>query len=177
MKYIKGQFDSSYKARKYLINKYPDLVIEENVQFKGPLDNLVLGKSCIFQRNSVVHLGGMQWCNNKGKLEIGNNAVISPNVVIYAAGAEVKIGNDFDCGPGVIISASKTSIENSQAHDFKSIFIGDNVTLYSNVVISPGAKIGNHCVVGANSVVNSKISDHSLAIGNPAVVVKENIRK
>jgi acetyltransferase-like isoleucine patch superfamily enzyme len=33
--------------------------------------------------------------------------------------------------------------------------------------------IGQHCVIGANSVVNRSIPDFSLAVGSPARVVKQ----
>ena len=39
-------------------------------------------------------------------------------------------------------------------------------------MILAGARIGNGCVIGANSVVNSSIPDNSIAVGAPARVVK-----
>jgi acetyltransferase-like isoleucine patch superfamily enzyme len=38
--------------------------------------------------------------------------------------------------------------------------------------VLPGASIGVHCVIGANSVVLSDIPDYSVAVGSPARVVK-----
>ena len=33
-------------------------------------------------------------------------------------------------------------------------------------------KIGKHCVIGANSVVNNNIPDYCVAVGNPSRIVK-----
>lgn len=50
--------------------------------------------------------------------------------------------------------------------------IGNNVTLGANVVIIGDVKIGNNVVIGAGSVVVKDIPDNSVAIGNPAKVIK-----
>lgn len=39
----------------------------------------------------------------------------------------------------------------------------------------PGVKIGNHVVVGAGSVVTKNIPDHSIAVGNPARVIRTGV--
>lgn len=50
--------------------------------------------------------------------------------------------------------------------------IGDNVSLGANVVIIGGVKIGNNVTIGAGSVVVKDIPDNSVAVGNPAKVIK-----
>lgn len=42
-----------------------------------------------------------------------------------------------------------------------------------NVVITPGAKVGNGVVIGAGSVVTKDIPDNCIAAGNPARVIRE----
>ena len=54
------------------------------------------------------------------------------------------------------------------------VFIGSNCKIYNNVVILPGTKLGNHCIVGANSVVRkAEYPDYSIIVGNPAKIVKK----
>ena len=55
------------------------------------------------------------------------------------------------------------------------VIIGDFCWIGSNVVIMKGVTIGDGSVIAANSVVTSNIPPHSLASGNPAQVVSENI--
>jgi acyl-[acyl carrier protein]--UDP-N-acetylglucosamine O-acyltransferase len=39
----------------------------------------------------------------------------------------------------------------------------------------PGVRIGNHSVIGAGAVVTGDIPENCLAVGNPALVLRENI--
>ena len=45
-------------------------------------------------------------------------------------------------------------------------WIGENVCIF-------GASIGKHCVIGANSVINSDIPDYCMAVGSPGRIVKK----
>jgi putative colanic acid biosynthesis acetyltransferase WcaB len=53
-----------------------------------------------------------------------------------------------------------------------SPILGDNVELGSNVCIIGGVRIGNNVKIGAGSVVVKDIPDNSVAVGNPARVIK-----
>lgn len=51
--------------------------------------------------------------------------------------------------------------------------IGDGCFIGLGVRIMPGAKLGRHCIVGANSVVTrGYYKDYSVLVGNPAKCVK-----
>ena len=56
--------------------------------------------------------------------------------------------------------------------DDKRPVIGNNVSLGANVVIIGDVKIGNNVIIGAGSVVVKDIPDNSVAVGNPARVIK-----
>ena len=43
---------------------------------------------------------------------------------------------------------------------------------FSNLIL-PGSKIGDHVVIGANSVVTGEIPAYSVAVGSPARVVRQ----
>lgn len=49
----------------------------------------------------------------------------------------------------------------------------DNVSLGANVVIVGGVKNGNNVTIGAGSIVVKDIPDNSVAVGNPAKVIKQ----
>ncbi len=53
-----------------------------------------------------------------------------------------------------------------------TVHIGDG-TLVGECVSIIGARIGKHCVIGANSVVTRDIPDYSVAVGSPARVIKK----
>ncbi|MET0460040.1 MAG: acyltransferase, partial [Ilumatobacteraceae bacterium] len=48
----------------------------------------------------------------------------------------------------------------------------DGSWLGYGTVVLPGAKIGRHVVIGANSVVRGEIPDNCVAAGNPAKVIR-----
>ena len=50
--------------------------------------------------------------------------------------------------------------------------IGDGSWLGHGTVVLPGAQIGRHGVVGANSVVTGDVPDFSVAAGAPARVIR-----
>lgn len=68
------------------------------------------------------------------------------------------------------------------AHDgyrngaYLDTYIGDHVNIGWGAVINPGLKIGNHVIVGANAVVTKDVSDGCIVAGNPAKVIKINIK-
>ena len=51
--------------------------------------------------------------------------------------------------------------------------IENDVWIGQNVTIMPGVHIGNGAIIGANAVVASNIPAYSIAVGNPARVVKK----
>jgi acetyltransferase-like isoleucine patch superfamily enzyme len=54
----------------------------------------------------------------------------------------------------------------------KPVSIGNRSWLGQNVCVLPGASIGEHCVIGANSVVTTPIPDFCVAAGAPARIIK-----
>jgi acetyltransferase-like isoleucine patch superfamily enzyme len=67
----------------------------------------------------------------------------------------------------VTIPIMSQGIENPEP-----VTIGRHSWLCQNVCILPGVSIGEHSVIGANSVVKSSIPAFSVAVGSPARVVK-----
>lgn len=91
-----------------------------------------------------------------GKVVIGKNTQIAPNVSIYTAGHPVhpdSRNTGYEYGIGVTI--------------------GDNVWLGGNTVINPGVTIGNNVVIGAGSVVTKDLPDDVIAVGNPCRVLRK----
>lgn len=73
-----------------------------------------------------------------------------------------SIGKNFKCVHCTTLGAGKNGIPT----------LGDNVSLGANVVIIGDVKIGNNVIIGAGSVVVKDIPDNSVAVGNPAKVIK-----
>lgn len=95
-----------------------------------------------------------------GRVIIGKNAQIAPNVSIYTAGHPVH-----------------PQARNSGYEYGIPISIGDNVWIGGSSVILPGVRIGNNVVIGAGSVVTKDIPDNTIAAGNPCRVIREITEK
>lgn len=54
----------------------------------------------------------------------------------------------------------------------RPVTIGDGSWLGHGTVVLPGASIGRHVVVGANSVVTGDLPDNCVAAGAPARVIR-----
>lgn len=54
-------------------------------------------------------------------------------------------------------------------------YIGDNCFISGGVIL-PGVHIGNNCIVGIGSVVTKDVPDNCMVAGNPAKIIRENIK-
>lgn len=91
-----------------------------------------------------------------GKVTIGKNVILAPNVSIYTAGHPIHPDS-----------------RNSGYEYGIPVTIGDNVWIGGSVVINPGVTIGNNVVIGSGSVVTKDIPDNMIAVGNPCRVIRE----
>lgn len=73
-----------------------------------------------------------------------------------------KAGKNLRVGPGAVIGR--------MGKDFP--VIGDNVYIAANATVIGDVKIGNNVIIGAGSVVVKDIPDNSVAVGNPAHVIR-----
>ena len=55
-------------------------------------------------------------------------------------------------------------------------FIGRDCVIGVNAIIMPGIHIGDEVVIGSGAVVTKDIPSHSIAVGNPAKVIKTDIQ-
>ena len=55
-------------------------------------------------------------------------------------------------------------------------FIGKNCFIGVGVTILPGVTIGDEVIIGASSVVTKNIPSNSVAVGNPATVIRTGIK-
>lgn len=89
----------------------------------------------------------------------------------------VIFGDRVSIGPNVIIitdsSPNKSRLNAIYPLVSKDVNIGSDVWIGANVTILPGVSIGKCSVIGSGSVVTKDIPSFSVAVGIPAVVVKE----
>jgi acetyltransferase-like isoleucine patch superfamily enzyme len=90
----------------------------------------------------------------------------------------VEIGDDVFTGHQVYITDANHGYEDRdvpigrQFAPSRPVRIGSGSWLGHGSIVLPGATIGRHVVVGAGSVVTGDLPDFSVAVGNPARVVR-----
>ncbi|MCE2572801.1 acyltransferase [Motilimonas eburnea] len=58
----------------------------------------------------------------------------------------------------------------------KDVKIGKNCFIGGNSIIMPGVEVGDCCVVAAGAVVTKNVPDGSIVAGNPAKIIRSNIK-
>ena len=114
-----------------------------------------------------------------GSIIIGNNVAIEQNVHIISHSIPLKIGNDTTISAGVFISNVNHKYDDidksvmDQGIQKQETVIGDSCFIGYGAVILPGTILGNHCIVGANSVVKGNYPNNSVIVGAPSRIVKQ----
>ena len=98
-------------------------------------------------------------------VKIGDNVVFGPNVFV------ADYNHEYRDVTKPIMNQGMFSVWGDESKP--CLLVDDDCWIGTNVVIIGNVRIGKHCVVGANSVVNSDIPDYSIAVGVPAKVVKK----
>ena len=112
------------------------------------------------------------------ELHIGKHVRITARCRITCAG-RITIEDDVLVGPDVFITDHNHGIDpeaeggySPQDITIRNVAIEQGVWLGQRVCILPGATIGAHSIIGANSVVTRDIPPYSIAVGAPAGVIK-----
>jgi maltose O-acetyltransferase len=113
-------------------------------------------------------------CDYGSHIYCGDNVYFNVNCVVLDA-AKVTIGSNVLFGPGVQLYAATHPLDAVVRRTLElaePITIGDDCWIGGSTVICPGVTIGAGCVIGAASVVTKDVPAYSLAVGNPAKVIK-----
>ncbi len=118
-----------------------------------------------------------QDCLSQPVVRIGDRCLIGRGSGIVGH-FSIDIGDDVWTGHHVYITDQNHGYDNvdipisQQSMPEKPVRIGSGSWLGHGTVVLPGAEIGEHVVIGANSVVTGSIPSFSVAVGAPARVVK-----
>jgi len=133
-----------------------------------PYNKFELGENSTIESFCVVN-------NGAGDVRLGKKVRVGIGSVIIGP---VTMGNGSGLGQHVFVSGfnhgysdgSRNSSE--QPLDLRPVSIGEESHIGANAVVLAGVKIGRRCQIGAGSVVTRDIPDFSIAVGNPARVIK-----
>ncbi len=139
------------------------------------LRNISIGK------NSKIEGGVVCTGNGKGKIIIGGESYIGPEVILDWS-ENITIGSYVHIANRSILSthsSAKKAISGIPLKDNSDKFrptnpikIEDNVYVAGYCQINPGITIGHHSIVGNNSVVTKNVPPYTMVGGVPAKFVK-----
>ena len=144
--------------------------------------------SCIESR--ILTRKGAKLFFNGGTINYGADIEVFQNAELYLGkgiafnmNATIICGSKIYIDEGACFGRNITVRDNNGGHfmsrrtfkDKRPITIGKHSWICEQSTIMPGAKIGSGVIVGACSLVSGKLPNFTLATGNPAVVVDEDI--
>lgn len=142
--------------------------------------------TCLKERNDKLHeiLGQCDsdtfinqpfYCDYGTHIRVGRRFFANFHFTVLDE-ALVTIGDDCFIGPNVSIYTACHSTDPAERNTRREwalpVTIGHNVWIGGSVTILPGVTIGDNVTIGAGSVVVHDIPSDSVAVGNPARVVK-----
>jgi acetyltransferase-like isoleucine patch superfamily enzyme len=134
-----------------------------------PFNMFSIGKGSTIEDFSTVN-------NGLGAVLIGDGTRVGMSNVLIGP---VSLGNNIIIAQNVVMSGLNHGYENPdipprfQPCTTAQITIEDDCWIGANVVLTAGVTVGKHSVVAAGAVVTKDIPPFSVAVGNPARVIKQ----
>jgi len=122
-------------------------IIEDFSLIANACGDVIIGKKVLIGAGSKI----------TGPVTFGDNILLAQNVMMSG------LNHDFEDITTPIVQ---------QGFSVKTIFVEDGAWIGAGAIITAGVRIGKNSVVGAGSVVTKDVPDYSVAVGNPAKVIK-----
>ena len=127
-----------------------------------------VGKNCVVEQPL--------FCTYGYNTTVGDNFFLNVNGKLMDSG-KITIGNNVFIAPNVCIITEEHAMDVEQRmaglEYTHPVTIGDNVWICTGALILPGVTIGEDSIIGAGSVVAKDIPPKCLAVGNPCRVIRK----
>ncbi|MBK9161519.1 MAG: acyltransferase [Nitrosomonadales bacterium] len=152
------------------------------LHFKSTMLALCRDKFSHFGEGAEFRPGAYAICCSK--ISLGRRVIIRPGSMLFADSrandASIVIGDDVMLGSGVHIYVHNHRFDDPDKpiidqgfHASKPVVLKKGCWVGANTTVLPGVTIGENAVVGAGSVVTKDVPDRTVAVGNPARVVRK----
>jgi maltose O-acetyltransferase len=118
---------------------------------------LGFGRGIRLGSNSGVGIGA----ELHGPLHVGDYVMISPQVIVHTRNHSAR--------------STSAPITTQGYEDSRPVVIDDDVWIGVRAILLPGITIGRGSIIGAGAVVSKDVPEYSVAVGNPARVVRSRL--
>lgn len=154
------------------INPVPTAQQITNVKPTITRTNIIVGDFTYFSDEDFESRVTHHYDFYDDKLIIGKFCQIAKGVEFMMNGANHKM-NCVSTYPFYIMGWEEEAPPFAELPMKGDTVVGNDVWIGQNVTILPGVNIGDGVIIGANSVVGSNIPPYSIAVGNPAKVIRK----
>lgn len=167
------------------IDMMPNAILEFNMM-EDPFKEVRPSRLILHPNSKLVCKGHIQSfeavrieCLPNAVLEIGDKTYINHDSEIRCR-EHISIGNNVSIAYNVLIQDSDYHTMYDEKGNEKPqtlpIVIEENVWVGANAIILKGVTLGKGCVVAAGSVITKSIPANALVGGNPARIIKWDIK-
>jgi len=159
------------------------ILLDDNKSLKMSKTKIVIkgsGNTLYIQSGVKINGSFIEIVGNDCQIVIGKNSIIGDGCYISAKEENIRLIIGDEC-----MLSRNAKLMTSDGHPIlqdgkiingaKNITLKDKVWIADDVTILKGVEIGANSVVGIGSVVTKSIPNGSVAVGNPAKIVKEGI--
>ncbi len=133
--------------------------------------NLKRLKSILNRCGDEVFIEAGFYCDYGHCIELGNRVYINARCTFLDAG-KIVLGDDCLIGPNVQILAVSHDVDATLRLEKKSYAVdtclGNNVWVGAGAILMPGVQVGDGAVIGAGAVVTRDVLAGVKVVGNPA---------
>lgn len=177
-----------------IINKWASFVVQDHatLNIRGkfeigkvwpgwgamPTTFLVKDGAVVEATNFELHAGSTLVVMKDAYLNLGENNYLNRNCTLVCS-QEITFGKNVIIAQNVIIRDSDVHhiIDGDiELPNSAPIHIGSDVWIGTGAIVLKGVTIGDGAVVAAGAVVTNDVPEYAIVAGNPAKVIKNNIR-
>ncbi|WP_129674403.1 DapH/DapD/GlmU-related protein [Candidatus Chloroploca sp. Khr17] len=138
---------------------------------------ITIGDESLVMKNAILHVYNFRDLPHS-HITIGARSLIGESCILRGQGG-IHIGDDVYLGTLVQVLAVNHVINDTtrpishQGITAQGITIETGAWIGSGAIVLDGVRVGRNSVVGAGAVVTKDVPDYSVAVGNPARVVRD----
>jgi acetyltransferase-like isoleucine patch superfamily enzyme len=166
-------------AERFLVPQFdavgPGLIVfgPRHVEVNGP--RVRLGRDIHMMATHDNPIRFTVFAQPGGRIELGDYTIVLPGARLSSA-TSIRVGRNC-------MFATRSYVTDSDWHDLydrtaapggsAEVVLEDNVWIGDSAIVCKGVTIGENSVIGAGAVVASDVPKNSIAVGNPARVIKQ----